>query len=142
MTKIKKHQLIFENELDIEVFGISSASIDYRLAWELNSKLFIQFEKKSEKLIVEDKKTKTDNAFSYYYYFDEESLTKFYLIRNKQELKLLESDKYFADYFFCLKNNNKYSEEKLLTEIRTINAIVAVFALETDELEFIEHLNE
>lgn len=46
MTKIKKHQLIFENELDIEVFGISSASIDYRLAWELNSKLFIQFEKK------------------------------------------------------------------------------------------------
>ena len=78
MTKTKKHQLIFEYDNNIEVFGISSAHIDYRLAWELNSKLSIQFEKKSEKLIVEDKKTKQINSYSFYYFFDEESLTKFY----------------------------------------------------------------
>ena len=61
MTKTKKHQLIFENDTDIEVFGISSAYIDYRLAWELNLKLSIQLEKQSEKLEIEDKKTKEIN---------------------------------------------------------------------------------
>ena len=76
MTKTKKHQLIFEYDTDIEVFGISSAYIDYRLAWELNVKLSIQLEKQNEKLVSEDKKTKQAYSFFLYYFFDEENLTK------------------------------------------------------------------
>jgi len=142
MTKTKKHQLIFEYDNNIEVFGISSAHIDYRLAWELNSKLSIQFEKKSEKLLVEDKKTKQINSYSFYYFFDEESLTKFYLIRNRQANKLLVDDKQFVDYFLCLRDNNTITEERLLSEVRNVNAIVAVFPLDSEDLEFTEYLDE
>lgn len=141
MTKTKKHQLIFEYDTDIEVFGISSAYIDYRLAWELNSKLSIQLEKQNEKLVIEDKKTKQAYSFFLYYFFDEENLTKYYLIRNKQDNRLLVNEKQFVDYFLCIQDNNSFTEEKLLSEMRNMNGIVAVFPLESDEFEFIEYLN-
>ena len=142
MTKTKKHQLIFEYDTDIEVFGISSAYIDYRLAWELNSKLSIQLEKQNEKLVIEDKKTKQAYSFFLYYFFDEENLTKYYLIRNKQDNRLLVNEKQFIDYFLCIQDNNSFTEEKLLSEMRNMNGIVAVFPLESDEFEFIEYLND
>ena len=142
MTKTKKHQLIFDYDTDIEVFGISSAYIDYRLAWELNLKLSIQLEKQSEKLTIEDRKTKQINAFFLYYFFDEENLTKYYLIRNKQDNKFLVSDKPFVDYFLCIRDNNSFTEETLLSEMRNMNGVVAVFPLESEDVEFTEYLDE
>jgi hypothetical protein len=142
MTKTKKHQLVFEYDTDIEVFGISSAYIDYRLAWELNSKLSIQLEKQSEKLSIEDKKTKLTNSFFLYYFFDEENLTKYYLIRNKQENKLLVSDKQFVDYFLCIRDNNSFDEETLLSEMRNMNGVVAVFPLASADFDFTDYLVE
>jgi hypothetical protein len=142
MTKTKKHHLIFEYDTDIEVFGISSAYIDYRLAWELNLKLSIQLEKQSEKLSLEDKKTKEINSFFLYYYFDEENLTKYYLIRNKQENKFMVNDKQFVDYFLCIRDNNSFDSETLLSEMRNMNGVVAVFPLESDEFEFADYLME
>ncbi len=142
MTKTKKHQLIFEYDTDIEVFGISSAYIDYRLAWELNLKLSIQLEKQSEKLELEDKKTKEIKSFFLYYFFDEENLTKYYLIRNKQENKFMVSEKQYVDYFLCIQDNNSFEGETLLSEMRKINGVVAVFPLESEEFEFTDLLIE
>jgi hypothetical protein len=142
MTKTKKHQLIFENDTDIEVFGISSAYIDYRLAWELNLKLSIQLEKQSEKLEIEDKKTKEINSFFLYYFYDKENLTKYYLIRNKQENKFIVGEKQFIDYFLCIRDNNSFEDETLLSEMRNMNGVVAVFPLESDEFEFADYLME
>ena len=140
MTKAKKHQLIFEYDTDIEVFGISSAYIDYRLAWELNSKFSIQLEKQNEKLSLDDKKTKEINSFFLYYYFDEENLTKYYLIRNKQENKFMVNDKQFVDYFLCIRDNNSFEGQTLLSEMRNINGVVAVFPLESEQFEFTDYL--
>ena len=142
MTKTKKHQLIFEYDTDIEVYGISSAYIDYRLAWELNLKLSIQLEKQSEKLELEDKKTKEIKSFFLYYFFDQENLTKYYLIRNKQENKFMVSDKQYVDYFLCIQDNNSFEGETLLSEMRKINGVVAVFPLESEEFEFTDYLME
>lgn len=142
MTKTKKHQLIFENDTDIEVFGISSAYIDYRLAWELNLKLSIQLEKQTEKLEIEDKKTKEINSFFLYYFYDEENLTKYYLIRNKQENKFIVGEKQFIDYFLCIRDNNSFEDETLLSEMRNMNGVVAVFPLESEEFEFTDLLIE
>jgi hypothetical protein len=139
MTKTKKHQLIFEYDTDIEVYGISSAYIDYRLAWELNLKLSIQLEKQSEKLELEDKKTKEIKSFFLYYFFDEENLTKYYLIRNKQENKFMVNDKQYVDYFLCIQDNNSFEGETLLSEMRKINGVVAVFPLESEEFEFTDY---
>lgn len=140
MIKTKRHQLIFDYDTDVEVYGISSAYIDYRFAWELNSKLSIRLEKQSEKLSIEDKKTKLINLFFLYYFFDEENLTKYYLIRNRQENKLLVGDKQFIDYFLCIRDNNSFDIKTLLSEMRDMNGVVAVFPLASEDFDFTDYL--
>ena len=44
MSKQKKYTLTFDDEIDFDVFGISSPFADYRLAWELNGIMKIQLE--------------------------------------------------------------------------------------------------
>lgn len=141
MIKTKRHQLIFDYDTDVQVYGISSAYIDYRFAWELNSKLSIRLEKQSEKLSIEDKKTKLINLFFLYYFFDEENLTKYYLIRNRQENKLLVGDKQFIDYFLCIRDNNSFDEKTLLSEMRDMNGVVAIFPLESEDFDFTDYLD-
>lgn len=141
MIKTKRHQLIFDYDTDVQVYGISSAYIDYRFAWELNSKLSIRLEKQSEKLSIEDKKTKLINLFFLYYFFDEENLTKYYLIRNRQENKLLVGDKQFIDYFLCIRDNNSFDEKTLLSEMRDMNGVVAIFPLKSEDFDFTDYLD-
>jgi hypothetical protein len=140
MKKTKRYELTFEDDTDIEVYGISSAYIDYRLAWELNSFFTIQLEKMEEKMEVEDRKTKLLNSFFVYFFSDEENWIEYYLIRNKQENRYLVTGKQFVDYFLVIKENSIYSSEELLTLLRKINGIVAVFPID-EELDFIEHLS-
>lgn len=140
MKKTKRYELTFEDETDIEVYGISSAYIDYRLAWELNSFMAIQLEKLDKKLEVEDRKTKLLNSFFLYFFSDEENWTKYYLIRNKQENRYLVTSKQFVDYFLVIEDNNSYKQDELLTLLRKINGIVAAFPIDED-LEFLEYLS-
>jgi hypothetical protein len=140
MKKTKRYELTFEDDTEIVVYGISSAYIDYRLAWELNSFFTIQLEKMEEKMEVEDRKTKLLNSFFVYFFSDEENWIEYYLIRNKQENRYLVTGKQFVDYFLVIKENNIYSSEELLTLLRKINGIVAVFPID-EELDFIEHLS-
>jgi hypothetical protein len=140
MKKTKRYELTFEDETDIEVYGISSAYIDYRLAWELNSFMAIQLEKLDKKLEVEDRKTKLLNSFFLYFFSDEENWTKYYLIRNKQENRYLVTSKQFVDYFLVIEDNSSYKQDELLTLLRKINGIVAAFPIDED-LEFLEYLS-
>jgi len=141
MAKVKKHHLIVEDDTDFEVYGISSAHIDYRLAFEINQHLSIQLEKSKDSFDFEDKKTKSINPFFLYYFFDEENLTKYYLVRNKQDNKLLVNDKPFVDYFLCVRDNNSFTQEKLLSILRNMNVIVAVFSVESEEIDFLDFLD-
>lgn len=140
MKKTKRYELTFEDETDIEVYGISSAYIDYRLAWELNSFMSIQLEKLDNKLEVEDRKTKLMNSFFLYFFSDEENWIKYYLIRNKQENRYLVTSKQFVDYFLVIEDNNSYKQDELLTLLRKVNGIVAAFPIDED-LEFLEYLS-
>jgi hypothetical protein len=140
MSKQKKYTLTFDDEIDFDVFGISSPFADYRLAWELNGILKIQLEKQTESIIVFDKKSKKNNSFQLYSFFDEENLTRFYLIRNKQQNCLIASENQIMDYFLVIKENLTLDLANFLTDLRKINGIVAVFKLESEKFDFVEQL--
>ena len=44
MTRLKKMKLEIDDEIEFPILGISTALGDYRLAWELNSKLNLKFQ--------------------------------------------------------------------------------------------------
>ena len=58
MAKVKKYELILEDETTLEVFGVSSAFADYRLAWEFNQCLNINLTKSNEVFEVRSNKAK------------------------------------------------------------------------------------
>ena len=85
MAKVKKYELVIDDETTLEVFGVSSAFADYRLAWELNQCFDLNLTKSNEVFEIRPNKAKELVAFRYFSYFDDECLTRFYLIKNKQE---------------------------------------------------------
>jgi hypothetical protein len=140
MAKVKKYELILEDETTLEVFGVSSAFADYRLAWEFNQCLNVNLTKSNEVFELRPNKAKELISFRYFSFFDEECLTRFYLIKNKQEHGVFHVERPMIDYFLVLRENYSFEKEILIQKIRKINGIVAVFDFPPDEFELIEYL--
>ena len=140
MAKVKKYELILEDETTLEVFGVSSAFADYRLAWEFNQCLNINLTKSNEVFEVRSNKAKDLITFRYFSFFDDECLTRFYLIKNKQENGVFHTERPMIDYFLVLRENYSFEKEILIQKIRKINGIVAVFDFPEEEFEMIAYL--
>lgn len=140
MAKVKKYELILEDEMTLEVIGISSAFADYRLAWELNQRLNINLIKSNEVFDVRALKSKESLSFRYFSFFDEEYLTRIYLIKNRQEPGMFHNDRPMIDFFLVLRENFSFEKEALIQELRKINGIVAVFDFPESEFELISYL--
>ena len=140
MAKVKKYELVLEDETTLEVFGVSSAFADYRLAWEFNQCLNINLTKSNEVFEVRSNKAKDLITFRYFSFFDDECLTRFYLIKNKQENGVFHAELPMIDYFLVLRENYSFEKEILIQKIRKINGIVAVFDFPEEEFEMIAYL--
>ena len=140
MGKVKKYELTFDEEQPFEIYGISSAFADYRLTWELNQVLGIHLEKTENCFELFIPKTKSNQQFRYFFYEDQELLTKFFLVKNKQEQQLLQADRPMIDYFLILKENNSHPINELQTKLRSINGVVAIFEFNHEEFELIDYL--
>jgi hypothetical protein len=140
MGKVKKYDLTLDDEQPFEVYGISTAFADYRLTWELNQMLGIHLEKEQQRFELFMPKIKAQHAFSYFSYEDQELLTRFFLIKNKQDQQLLQADRPMIDYFLVLKDNFSHKTEVLLEQLRKINGIVAVFSFNYEEFDILDYL--
>ena len=140
MGKVKKYELTLDDEQPFEVYGISTAFADYRLTWELNQMLAIHLEKEEQRFELYMPKLKAQQAFSYFSYADQELLTRFFLIKNKQEQQLLQADRPMIDYFLVLKDNFSHDAAALLEQLRKINGIVAVFDFNYEEFDILDYL--
>ena len=140
MGKVKKYDLTLDDEQPFEVYGISTAFADYRLTWELNQMLGIHLEKEQQRFELFMPKIKAQHAFSYFSHEDQELLTRFFLIKNKQDQQLLQADRPMIDYFLVLKDNFSHKSEVLLEQLRKINGIVAVFSFNYEEFYILDYL--
>ncbi|MFM1947921.1 MAG: hypothetical protein RL207_2204 [Bacteroidota bacterium] len=140
MTKVKKYDLVLEDETTLEVYGVSCAFADYRLAWELNQCLDLNLTKSNEVYELRPTKAKETVPFRHFTYFDEEYLTRYYLIKNKQEQGVFHPERPMIDYFFVLRENFTFEKEELILKLRKINGIVAVFDFPAEEFDMIAYL--
>ena len=140
MAKVKKYELILEDEMTLEVIGISSAFADYRLAWELNQCFNINLVKNNDVFEVNPIKSNNTLSFRYFSFLDEEFLTRIYLIKNRQDQGLFQADRPMIDFFLVLRENFSFQREVLIQQLRKINGIVAVFDFPENEFELISYL--
>lgn len=143
MTRVKKIKLEIDEEIEFPILGLSTALADYRLAWELNSKLNLSFRKLDDSTFFSiPDKNKKNIDYEYYSYVNEEEMSKFFLVKNKQRGSTLFNDRERLDFFLVLRDNFIYEIEDLISELRKIEGVIAVFSFLSSEFEFSEYLND
>ena len=143
MSRVKKIKLEIDDEIEFPILGLSTALGDYRLAWELNSKLNLKFERSVDGTCfsIPDRSKKIID-YDYYSYVSEEDMSKFFLVKNKQKGSTLFSDRDRLDFFLVLRDNFIYDIEDLILDLRKIKGVIAVFSFSSSEFEFSEYLND
>lgn len=140
-VKQKKHQLEFESEIDFDLVGICSHHNDYRLAWGINNSLGFQLEQSEPFVITQTKKGITSHqSFPMFEFREEENRVTYFLIKNKEEGKLLIPEKPTIDYFMFVHKNNTIDLDELSKKLRNVNNILAVFMLDTESLPSLENI--
>lgn len=141
MAKVKKYQLVFEQEFDFDMIGISSHHNDYRLVWSINAELGLKFVRSKEPYLLHSNKKRTAvAAHTMYEYHCEEDQADYYLIKNKEEGHFLIPEKPSVDYFIFVCERDVVDMEKLGENLRNVSSILAIFHFSPEELESTENI--
>ena len=140
MSKQKRHLLSLETSVDFELIGICSHHSDYRLVWGLNQELRLQLAKCDDLFAITNKKGQVVSEHSYYFWFDEENLVEFYLIRNKSEGKFLIPERNQIDYFLFVRENTILDLDDMLEQIKKINSVMAAYLFDPEALPSTEQI--
>lgn len=140
MSKQKRHLLSLETSVDFELIGICSHHSDYRLVWGLNQELRLQLAKCDDLFAITNKKGQLVSEHSYYFWYDEENLVEFYLIRNKSEGKFLIPERNQIDYFLFVRDNILLDLDEMLEQIKKINSVMAAYLFDTETLPSTEQI--
>lgn len=131
--KVDKLELDFDDEFNL--FGISTGLADYRLAWEINSKLELKLLKSEEVIELFDKKTKVEQSYNVFHFNDVDVLNTYYLIKNKQQNTFLIQEKTNIDYFFLIRDAGLFDVENTLSTLREIKGVSAVFDFQNEPFD-------
>jgi len=139
MAKKAKYTLSLENEFDFELIGISCHQTDYRVCWALNLELGLNMKKTEEPFMVSGKKGLVSSSHSLYEWEDEDNFAAYYLIKNKDNNKLLLPERSQLDYFLVIKGGD-YEIDDLVTRIKEIKGILTAVIIDPYDLKSNEHL--
>lgn len=125
--------LTLEDEFDFDLFGISCHARDYRLCWELNSKLKFDFQRTED---YEVRQQRELISCASYEYTHEEDHINYYIIANRGENGFVVPEQKQADYFLIIKGSfNKERKEELMEKIRALNSVLAIYELDPNGLK-------
>jgi hypothetical protein len=117
MTK-KIHKLDIPLEIDFYIIGIVCNESDYRLCWQINSKLETNLTK-DEDIVISQKHNQS--LFSLFSFEDEELFLKYNLIKNKNQKSFFIPEEKNYDYFLKISGELTDSEvEIIVASIRSI----------------------
>jgi hypothetical protein len=117
MTK-KVHKLDIPLEIDFYIIGIVCNESDYRLCWQINSKLETNLTK-DEDIVISQKHNQS--LFSLFSFEDEELFLKYNLIKNKNQKSFFIPEEKNYDYFLKISGELTDSEvEIIVASIRSI----------------------
>lgn len=140
MVKMKKYQLVFEQEFDFDMIGISSHHNDYRLVWSINSELGLHFERSNEPYIMNVNKKGLKVGFIMYEFHDDENKVDYWLVKNKEAGHFLIPERPSIDYFIFIMERESINMEDFGNQLRNVSSILAVFPFEPEELDSTENL--
>ena len=97
-------------------------------------------EKSDDFIEIPSKKTNELNQFNFYFYKDLQNHISYFLIRNKQDGRLLLSEKPSIDYFLVMQDNYIIEPIEMIENLRKMDSIIAVFSFSSNEFALSEYL--
>ena len=119
-------------ELDFLVLAINSHTKAYKLCWNINKSLQLNFEKKKDHWI------KKDFWFARYMYVCDDNVEYTLLANHSKKGCLIPSQK--SVNFFLLIKNDYWQQEKIefISKLRDIEDILLVFEVDTNAIKHID----
>ncbi|MCK9254299.1 MAG: IPExxxVDY family protein [Bacteroidales bacterium] len=137
---MKTKKIKYEAEYNFNLIGISSLEDDYRLSWKL-SKIFKAEFIKQEDVKIRDNRYSEFQVFVSYLCKPANSSLKLRLIVNKTNIGYIVDELKNIDYFLQVYDNqNQDYLNKIISEIKTINSVFAVFNLDLSKIKSKEKL--
>jgi hypothetical protein len=125
--KPKSNKIQIASFDDTTVVGINSALVDYKLAWNINNKLFLDLARYDD-LIFEGV------PFSFFYYTAGENYNVYNLVSLVSKDKLLYSFSPRVDYLFLIQNTLTPERQiNIMRSLREIEGVVHAFVLENNK---------
>ncbi|MCX6334523.1 MAG: IPExxxVDY family protein [Bacteroidia bacterium] len=132
--KIKRVQLIINQNNESVLVGIVSAEPDYKLSLTLNRKLKISLKNISPLTITDD--AGTEIVFSRFSDISSSQGQAFDLISNRSEKNYLIRKLKNIDYLFQIHNpDNEVFTERIISMLRGTESVTAVFNIDTNILK-------
>lgn len=125
-----KYKLDISTDYNFDLIGLAVHLSDYRLGWFLNAQLNLRLQKSKEPFYVSDKRGNITGSFSLYEWIDEANFRNFYLLKNKSGSQLLFPELPQIDYFLVIEEAGSVDIDVLLTQLKEIKPILAVFNLD------------
>ena len=137
---LNKLTLKFELDFDFILIAITSSLKDYRLCYEINKAMAVNFVR-DEELALSFSKEKIIQTFNRYVYIQDDRDTEFYLLANKGNEGFLIPEMNRVDYFLLIKNYiDKEDLTRWLSHIKKIGEVLAAVEVEPKKLKSKENL--
>ena len=119
-------------EFDFAVLAINSHIKAYKLCWNINSSMQLNFEKKN------DHNIKNDLWFSRYTYISDDGI-EYDLLANRSKKGYLVPNQKSINYFLVVKNDY-WEQEKLdfMSKLRNIPDVLLAFEIDIANLKYID----
>ena len=135
---MSKFTLNIEEDYDFSLIGISCHAKDYKLCFEFNKLLEVDFIR-TEDLDIDSKKTQGN--YSLYEYIDEDNFMDYYLISNRSSKGVLIPEHKAIDYFLLLKGaTNDDITDDMIQKISTLQIVLTAYKIDVDTLKSKQNL--
>ncbi|HEX2395502.1 MAG TPA: IPExxxVDY family protein [Bacteroidales bacterium] len=136
----KTLKLKIEKQINFKIIGISSHENDYRIVWEINEKLGMQFLRVTN-LVVHIARLKKDMEFSRYLFDDEDRYLKYFLISNRCPDGFLFPEIKNLDFVLQIIGELTAPDLKgIEKKIKSLNVVSAAFTLQPEKIKGIGNI--
>tara|TARA_B110000459_G_scaffold105273_1_gene116910 strand:+ start:1328 stop:1747 length:420 start_codon:yes stop_codon:yes gene_type:complete len=119
-------------EFDFTVLAINSHIKAYKLCWNINNSMQLNFEKKNDHYIKEDL------WFSRYTYISDDGV-EYDLLANRSKKGYLVPNQKSINFFLVVKNNYwEHDKSDFMSKLRDISDVLLAFELEKENLKYID----
>ncbi|OPZ99294.1 MAG: hypothetical protein BWY70_01007 [Bacteroidetes bacterium ADurb.Bin408] len=137
MAKKVKLETTFEHE-GLSIIGINSTMPDYKLIWNLNNSLKLNFVKE-EDFVFETLRTKEKCAFSYYCYNDCENFKTYYFLSNNAQNRYIIDEYKNMNFLLMVKGNNQVPFiNDVIVQVKNIKNVLLTLPLDLSKVKHLE----